>query len=192
MEQQACCLRPSACDRLPFRLLCVWQTSGLPRSAWSGATELRRWAHWQTTLEATLALSPFDNKAHEPGPSELRKVLGPSAQLWNQLISTIAKTHTPIKEVWNYGGPKYGWALRLKQKDRVVLYLIPQTKHFLVGVVLGEKAVKAVRECGVPASIMELIDNARVYAEGRGIRIPITTKQDIEAVQKLASAKMST
>jgi hypothetical protein len=96
-----------------------------------------------------------------------------------------------VTEQWNFPGAKYGWSLRLKRKDRVTLYLIPQAGHFLVGVVLGEKAVKAAHECGLPDVVLSQIDNAPRYAEGRGIRLPVTGRDDLFAVQKLAAVKMA-
>ncbi len=138
-----------------------------------------------------MALSAFDDKAHFPERKELATTLGESARLWQDLVSRVAKDHAPIDEVWNFAGVKYGWSLRLKQKERILLYLTPQVGRFLVGIVLGERAVAAVRQVGLPKAILELIDAAKPYAEGRGIRFPVTTSEDVEAVLKLVAAKAS-
>ncbi len=89
-----------------------------------------------------MALSAFEDKTRHPEPAELRKVLGKSAALWERLISQISEKHAPITEQWSFSGAKWGWSLRLKRKDRVVLYMTPQTSHFVVGVVLGENWVE--------------------------------------------------
>ncbi len=36
-----------------------------------------------------------------------------------------------------------GWGLRVRYKERVILYMTPQQNQFLVSIVLGEKAVAA-------------------------------------------------
>jgi hypothetical protein len=122
----------------------------------------------------------------------LKKVLGKSARSWDDLISHVKGEHAPITEQWNFSGAKYGWSLRLRRKDRVVLYLTPQAGSFLVGLVLGEKAAAAAHQNGLPPQVLALIDAAPRYAEGRGIRVTITGREQLLAVQQLASIKMTT
>ena len=62
---------------------------------------------------------------------------------------------------------------------------------FLTGFVLGEKAVKAAHESDLPTSVLALIEGAPKYAEGRGFRIEIRTKKDLEVTKKLAAMKMA-
>lgn len=139
-----------------------------------------------------MALSAFDDKARTPRPAELKKVLGTSSRWWEELIDRIAADHAPIEAQWNFAGAKYGWSLRLKRKDRAVIYLTPQAGQFLVGIVLGEKAVQRAREAGLPAAILTAIDQAPRYVEGRGIRLPVKTRAGLAAIVKLAAAKMAT
>jgi len=138
-----------------------------------------------------MALSAFDDKARAPEPGELDAALGRSARLWKELVAAIATHHAPVEPVWGYAGAKFGWSLRLRTNDRVVLYLIPQVGLFLVGVVLGERAVEAARSAGLPASIAEMLDAARPYAEGRGIRFPVLSRQDLDAAVALAALKLA-
>ena len=138
-----------------------------------------------------MALSSLDDGSHVPSPTEVKGSLGPSARLWARLVAGVAKVHAPIEQAWTFSGPKYGWSLRLKRKDRVVLYLIPQVGHFLVGVVLGEKAVRDARNADLPAAVLEAIERARPYAEGRGIRVPVRNAGGVRAAMKLAALKMA-
>ena len=64
-------------------------------------------------------------------------------------------------------------------------------KRFLVGFALGEKAVRAAHEAALPTSLLAVIDEAPKYAEGRGVRIEVRTKKDLDAVRKLAAVKMA-
>ena len=136
-----------------------------------------------------MALSAFDDKSHRPGGDELKRTLGKSAPLWDQLIGETREVHASIKGEWNFAGAKYGWSLRLKQRDRVVLYMTPQAGQFLFGMALGEKAVAAAGT-RLPVSVRTLIDDAPRYAEGRGIRFTVTRRADVAAARRLAALKL--
>ena len=138
-----------------------------------------------------MALSAFDDKSQEPQTNELEETLGRTKTHWNNLTAHIAAEFAPCGMTWGFAGAKWGWSLRLKQKKRTVLYMTPCRKHFLVGFALGEKAVKAAREGGLPASVMKTIEEAPKYAEGRGVRLEIRNKKDLEAVKELAAIKMA-
>jgi hypothetical protein len=138
-----------------------------------------------------VAFSAFGDKSRPPEPAALRRVLGASAKLWFELVSHVTEKHAPVTEQWNFSGVKFGWSLRLKRPERVVLYMTPQAGAFSVGVVLGEKAAKAAHQSGLPDSILEMIDSAPRYAEGRGIRMVVASPADVLAVQKLAAVKMA-
>ncbi len=138
-----------------------------------------------------MALSAFDDKSRTPRPKDLRATLGRSGALWDRLRGHLAREYEPLTEEWIFSGEKWGWSLRLKRKKRTVLYMTPCKKHFLTGFALGEKAVKAAHQSDLPDSVLELIDNAPKYAEGRGVRLAIRTKKDLENIEKLAAIKMA-
>ena len=119
-----------------------------------------------------MALSVFEDGAH-------RAVRG------------IGHHHPPIAELWHFGGSKYGWSLRLKRRDRIVLYMIPQRGHFLVGLVLGDKALEAIKQQDLPADILAAVANAPRYGEGTGVRLPVATTRDVRVVEDMAAAKMA-
>lgn len=138
-----------------------------------------------------MALSAFDDQAHPPPEGELRAVLGRSADLWHELILRVGEDHAPITGHWNFSGAKFGWSLRLKRNDRVVLYMTPRPGAFLAGIVVGEKAAAAAHACGLPESVLSLIDDAPRHVEGRGIRVTVTTRDDVAAVQELVAVKLA-
>jgi len=138
-----------------------------------------------------MALSAFDDKAATPRSKDLKEALGRSSSLWDQLRDHLASEYQPLAEQWMFSGAKWGWSLQLKQKKRTILYMTPCKKHFLAGFVLGEKAVKAAHESNLPDPLLAQIDSARKYAEGRGVRIEVRTKKDLESTKKLAAIKMA-
>ena len=139
-----------------------------------------------------MALSVFDDQAKQPEDADLARVLKRSFASWNELKELIASTFTPLSVDWGFAGKAYGWSLRLKQKKRTVLYLTPCEGHFLASFALGEKAVKAAHNSDLSASLLQAIDNAKKYAEGRGVRLEVRNAKDVREVTKLAVIKMST
>jgi hypothetical protein len=139
-----------------------------------------------------MALSAFDDKSKKPSAGDLERMLGRTSAHWNNLKTHIAAEYAPLDDTWNFAGAKWGWSLRLKQKKRTVLYMTPRKGHFLVGFVLGERAVKATHDSDLPDAILAVIDEAKKYAEGRGVRIEIRNKRDLEITKKLAAIKMVT
>jgi hypothetical protein len=138
-----------------------------------------------------MALSAFDNKSKAPRAADLKRVLGRTSVHWDSLRAHIASGYAPLDETWNFSGAAWGWSLRLKQKKRTVLYMTPCKGHFLVGFVLGDKAVKAAHDSTLPDSVLAVIDGAKKYAEGRGVRLEIRKRKDLDSVKKLAAIKMA-
>ena len=69
--------------------------------------------------------------------------------------------------------------------------MTPCQGYFLASFALGEKAVRAAHQSGLPDSVLSVIDNARKYAEGRGVRLEVRSQGDLENIQKLAAIKMA-
>ncbi len=138
-----------------------------------------------------MALSAFDDKSKEPGAADLSRTLGRSSVHWQSLVAHVKAEYAPLDATWNFAGAKWGWSLRLKQKKRTVLYMTPCSRHFLVGFALGEKAVKAAHARPLPDSTLAILDGAPKYAEGRGVRIGVRNKKDLEIVKGLAAVKMA-
>jgi hypothetical protein len=60
-----------------------------------------------------------------------------------------------------------------------------------VSFALGDKAVAAARQSGLPQSVIEMINEAKRYAEGTAVRIEIKQAKDIEIVKQLAAIKLA-
>jgi len=130
----------------------------------------------------------FDDKARKPDEADLERTLGRTKSLWDAIVRHVATEYPPLTEDWGF---YKSWSLRLKRKARTVLYLIPQRGHFLCAFVLGAKAADQALGAGLPESATKAISEAPVYAEGRGFRLPVKTKRDVEVMKALAAIKMS-
>lgn len=132
----------------------------------------------------------MEDSSRPPKTADLEALLGGSAKLWYRVVDSMASRKPPIKEVWHFAGDALGWSLRLMKGERIILYLTPQAGQFLVGVVLGEKAVAAAHAAGLSQEILALIDGAPRYAEGRGIRLTVARTRDLATVESLARLKL--
>lgn len=137
------------------------------------------------------SLSVFGDKSNPPTEDDLRRALGPAASAWDELVARIHHDHAPAAERWNFAGARFGWSLRLCRGDRVVLYLIPQAGRFLVGIVLGAKAVAAARSAGLPEAVLQALAEAPRYAEGTGLRLMVSDASQLQPIRTLAALKMA-
>ena len=138
-----------------------------------------------------MALSILDDKSKRPDDEQLKEVLGRTKRLWDELIAHATEEYEPVVQEWNYSGAKYGWSSKLVRKKRTILYLIPCRRYFLCAFVFGGKATEAARQSDLPPDIMKTIDDAPVYGEGRGFRLEVRKKQDVEVMKRLAAIKMA-
>jgi len=138
-----------------------------------------------------MALSALDDKSQRPDDGMLAEVLGQSKALWDALLTYLAEQYPGVQNEWGFPGAKYGWSLRPKHKKRTILYLTPQRGSFLVSFALGERAVASAEESALPQPIIDAIRSARQYAEGRGVRIEVRQRGDVDAIKKMIEIKMT-
>ncbi len=131
----------------------------------------------------------FVGKSNKPSNDELAAALGPAKTLWDELAGDLVRENQIDVQEWNSYSPKAGWALRLKHRERTIVYMVPLRGSFQSTLVLGDKAVKAAQQSTLPARVRKLIAEARRYAEGTGVRINVDGPEDISAVKKLARIK---
>ena len=136
-----------------------------------------------------MALSALDDRSAEPTDAEVAGVLGDSFSLWTSLRDWLVEAGVDGWQ-WGFSGAKYGWGLRAKHGKRTIAYLIPQHGSFLVGLVLGDRAVAAAAAASLTDSVREIIASARRYAEGTGFRVPVTEPADLDGVKTLIEIKM--
>ena len=137
-----------------------------------------------------MPLNAFTGKATKPTDQELTDALGPAKAHWDQLLVELARDYNLVTHEWNSYSPKAGWSLRLKRKERNILYLSPCRGAFTASFALGDKAVQAARSSRLPARVIQIIDASKRYAEGTGVRIDVKGAKDIPAIKKLVAIKL--
>jgi len=130
----------------------------------------------------------FDDRAVRPGDPALAEGLGGAKALWDGFVRHINEEYAPVTGDWTFSR---SWSLRLKQKRRTIVYLLPREGHFLCAFVFGGKATEAARRAKLPRAALAEIEAAPVYAEGRGFRLEVRTAGDVETMKTLAAIKMA-
>ena len=111
--------------------------------------------------------------------------------MWAELRADISSKFAPLAEKWSFSGKSHGWILQLRQKQRTVLYMVPCPGYFVASFALSEKACQAAHGSRLPARVLEIIQHAPKYPEGRGVRLEVRNKKDLANVEELASIKMA-
>jgi hypothetical protein len=134
--------------------------------------------------------SIFMDKSIKPTNQDLMDKLGPTFSLWSDLKKYLNETLKDPSEEWNFPGKKYGWSFRMKSKKRNIIYFLPRERFFKVALVFGQKATDIVMKSNVNQTIKTELQNAKVYAEGRGIRIDIRSENIFEDIKTLIRIKV--
>jgi hypothetical protein len=138
-----------------------------------------------------MSLSALDDLAVEPTDIQVSAVLKGGTEAWVSLVSWLSNARGVDGWEWFSSGKKYGWALRGKKKKRTIVYMIPQHGSFLVGLVLGDRAMAAVRRASLSAGVRNVISDAKKYGEGTGFRLPVADMGELEDVKTLIEIKLA-
>lgn len=134
--------------------------------------------------------SIFTSKNEVPTTDSLKKALGETVEIW-KTFEEFTKEHYPTAMVeWNFSSEKFGWSFRIKDHKRVILYLLPRDGYFKTAFVFGQKATEQILESTISETIKAELKAAKVYAEGRGIRIEVRDKSMVKDIQELIKIKI--
>ncbi|MBE0639806.1 MAG: DUF3788 domain-containing protein [Bacteroidales bacterium] len=135
-------------------------------------------------------ISIFRDKAIEPTEKDVMEKLGASYLWWKKIREFVMACYPAGATEWKYPGQKYGWNYRIRDKKRVIIYLLPRDNCFKVALVFGQKATDLVLGSEISAEIRDQLAKATKYAEGRGIRIDVKDEMTIADINKLILIKL--
>lgn len=133
----------------------------------------------------------FIGKVEPPSEVELAAALGGAKAAWDKLARELAEEQGVTGSEWKSYSPKHGWALRVKRKERTIVWLAPAEGCFHVLFIFGEKAMKVVREESWPKRMAEAIEQAVKYPEGTGVRLVVKSARDVGMLKRLAAIKLA-
>ena len=133
----------------------------------------------------------FTDKKIMPVENDLLMALSNTYEIWQQLSGYVHLKYPAAIDLWNYSGDKYGWGFRIKDKKRAIVYLLPRDRFFKVAMIFGQKATDAIMNSQVAETLKSELASARVYAEGRGIRIDVLNETILNDLKTLIDIKIS-
>jgi hypothetical protein len=137
-----------------------------------------------------MSASIFSDKTQEPDETMLSEALGETKTYLDQICNFIETETGHLLREWKHYGQKSGWLLKLLSKKRNMMFVIPENGCFTVGFVFGDRAVIAVMNSNLNETIKNDLQNARKYAEGRGISLVINDSSQVESVLQLIRIKL--
>lgn len=132
----------------------------------------------------------FMEKNKMPTEKDLAKALSNTAGLWREIHEYVHEKYPAAMDEWKVPMAKFGWSFRVKDKKRVIVYLGPREKFFIVTLIFGQKAYDMIMESPVSPSIKADLKAAKVYVEGRGVNIQVREKKPLKDIFKLIDIKL--
>lgn len=135
--------------------------------------------------------SIFMDKTKVPSNEELAFHLNLNHEYWRMIHDFVFEKYPKAIDEWKHSGIKHGWHFRIKDKKRVIIYLLPREGYFKVAFVFGQKASDKILVNEISEFIKTELRNAKVYVEGRGIRLDITDSLLLNDIKKLIEIKLA-
>ncbi|MEI8203012.1 MAG: DUF3788 family protein [Bacteroidota bacterium] len=135
--------------------------------------------------------SVFLNKEIKPTPKLLGKALGETLTFWNEIQDFTLEKYPKATKNWHFTGKVSGWSYRISDTKRVIVYLLPREGFFRVALVFGQKAVDDILLSNISDEIKKELLEAKVFAEGRGIRIKVMDDSQLAEIKKLIEIKIA-
>ena len=136
-------------------------------------------------------ISIFIDKTKKPEQKDLITALGKTCNLWQDIINLVYLKYPDAVSEWSFPGQKYGWSFKIKDKKRAIIYLLPRDKRFMVAFNFGQKAFEKIMGSNISDEIKSSLESAKVYAEGRGIRIEVGNQEQLKDISMLIDIKLA-
>src|SRR5579862_8215795 len=121
-------------------------------------------------------------KVKSPSESELKACLGSAFALWSSIIQEVDARLSPVALEWKPSKAEFGRICLLQHKKRTLLYMTPDKEKIWMAIVLGERAYGIAISSSLPTAIKKMFSEAKPYAEGRGIRFPVSSMSEIPLI----------
>ena len=141
----------------------------------------------------TPAIEPgvFIDQADRPTDVALETALGSQFPLWVALEAALTEAFPAVDAEWTFGGRRYGWSKRLKQRGRPIAYLTPLASGFRASLALPERAIEAALRANLSDVVRSVVAEAPSYPEGRAVRLIVSSEEDVASIVELARIRMA-
>jgi hypothetical protein len=135
--------------------------------------------------------SYFDIRTRKPSDARIRRVLSQAREAWDDLVEYLEQIHGLKGSLHFMYGRRYGWALRVRRGSRLVLALYPNQSSLTVQIILGRAQVEAAAAMGLPSRVLEILESATNYPEGKWLFIPVKSLANARELRPLIALKIS-
>jgi len=144
-----------------------------------------------SSMAVRAPFSFFTDRMHEPSRAGIRKALAGARVAWDDVEAYLAKTYGLKGSLHFMYGERYGWALRFRRGERLVLAMYPNDGRLTVQVILGRAQVAAATAMRLPARVSRALKAAKDYPEGRWLFVPVESLEDARELRPLVALKTS-
>ncbi|MBU7013453.1 MAG: DUF3788 domain-containing protein [Theionarchaea archaeon] len=126
----------------------------------------------------------------EPTREDMLRAVGENAGLWQDLLEYLETHYDHVSDL-DFGGKKYGWAMRYRKSGKTLVTLFPEKGAFTALVVLGRKEVEKAQALldDLSPDVRALLENTQQLHDGRWLWIRPGCQADIESIKALLSTK---
>ena len=127
---------------------------------------------------------PLYDKSVRPDITILKSTLNKTFRYYDELINSTNE----FKHEWNYSKIS-GWMLKISDRKKALLYVIPLTGSFKISLTLRENEKEILLNEQEFADLHDQIKNAKKFIEGFALQFMITDKESyakgIKLIKKL-------
>ncbi|MCK6545788.1 DUF3788 domain-containing protein [Myxococcota bacterium] len=134
--------------------------------------------------------SVFVDGRERPDDSHLAAALGPAKAAWDAVLALAAELAPRSTPEWKFYGARHGWQLKILEKKRSLLYLVPGDGSFVAALALDDAALASLEGSKLPAAMLEEIKAAKKAPEGHPARVTVKAKRELTHVAALLRAKL--
>ena len=139
-----------------------------------------------------MSIGAFTDKKQRPSQTEIQGMMGVGLTYWDELLQFVREQYAPEEEFRFMYGKKYGWAIRFQLRRKLLTSFYPTEGGLTVQINLGPDAVDQALEMSLGENVMNVINRATAYSEGRWLFIPVKSPQDIQDIQRLIALRVET
>lgn len=137
-----------------------------------------------------MAASIFDLKLVEPNERMLSVELKQTKKYFDEICFFLKEEYGDVRHEWKFYNNKSGWILKLINKRRNVLFVVPCSGYFRAVFTLGGKAVAGVITSKLPVDIKNKLLTSKKHTEGRTIQLDVKNKKQSENILQLIQIKL--
>jgi hypothetical protein len=123
---------------------------------------------------------PFHDQTNKPNEESIRAILGSTFIYYNKVVG-LASSYL---QAWTFSKSS-GWILKISDRKKALLYLIPLHNSFKISLTIREKEREAFLHDDELRIIHEKISSSKKYPEGYAMQFDIGNRNDFEPVDLL-------